>query len=153
MPKSSEIEVIARGLIRHGQYLLACKNTAKGYYYLPGGHVEPGEAAAEAIAREIKEETGEIANVGPPLFACEVIFRDGKQNHHEFNVVFHVEMKKSRSGNVRPSIRSKEKGIAFEWIDQAAVVDVDLRPSAIRAWIASGCTTGSDPIGWASTRG
>jgi 8-oxo-dGTP diphosphatase len=152
MPKSNEIEVIARGLIRHGHRLLACKNTARGYYYLPGGHVEPGEAASVAIAREIMEETGEIAHVGPPLFACEVLFKDREKNRHEFNIVFHVELGKKRPGTIPPTILSKEKGIAFEWIDQAAVVDMDLRPSAIRAWIASGCAPGPDPIGWVSTR-
>src|SRR5262249_44925533 len=40
------IEVIARGVIRRGRFVLACRNVKKGYVYLPGGHVEFGETAA-----------------------------------------------------------------------------------------------------------
>jgi 8-oxo-dGTP pyrophosphatase MutT (NUDIX family) len=152
MPKPLEIEVIARGLVRHGQYLLACINTAKGYYYLPGGHVESNETAATALAREIAEETGKSAQIGSLLFACEVIFNDGKRPHHEYNLVFHVELKERHRSSTPPAVKSKETGIAFGWFDQAAILDLDLRPAAIRAWLASGCTPGPDPIGWASSR-
>ena len=41
-------EIIARIAIFRGQWLLACRNPAAGYYYLPGGHVEFGESAAAA---------------------------------------------------------------------------------------------------------
>ena len=30
----------------------------KGFWCLPGGHIDPRESAEQAIAREIKEETG-----------------------------------------------------------------------------------------------
>gem|GEM_PF-6887474 len=49
------IEVIARGLIIANNALLLCRNVAGGYWYLPGGHVEPGESAAEALSRELVE--------------------------------------------------------------------------------------------------
>jgi len=41
--------------------------TANGRCYLPGGRIEPGENAREALLREIAEECGWSAEVGVPL--------------------------------------------------------------------------------------
>jgi 8-oxo-dGTP pyrophosphatase MutT (NUDIX family) len=41
-----------------GQRLLLTRRADNGQWCLPGGHMEPGESAAEACAREVREETG-----------------------------------------------------------------------------------------------
>ena len=43
-----------------GRYLLVLRGRepARGSWSVPGGRVEPGETDAEAIAREVREETG-----------------------------------------------------------------------------------------------
>lgn len=135
-------EVIARGLLVRGSTLLVCRNVAKGYCYLPGGHVEPGELAAEALAREFAEETGLTIRVGSPTLIAEVVYSGG----HEINAVFHVE----HLAPLPDAIPSHEEGIAFEWLDLAAVVDADLRPTAIKAWIVGGA--GSAGVEFVSTR-
>ncbi len=46
------------------QQVLLTRRGDNGRWCLPGGHMEPGESAAEACARELREETGLRAHVG-----------------------------------------------------------------------------------------
>ncbi|MBZ0172590.1 MAG: NUDIX domain-containing protein [Phycisphaerales bacterium] len=132
----AHIEFIARGVwIEDGRVLL-CRNIAGGYWYLPGGHVEHGESAAAALRREFIEETGHSPTVGRPLLVLENVFEDGRKTHHELLVVFHVEH--TGTGTPPPPMPSLEPDIAFDWITLAGVVDLDLRPLATRAWLATG---------------
>lgn len=138
----SAIEVIARGVWIEGGKVLLCQNTKAGYYYLPGGHVEFGEAAATALAREFREETGIEVQVGTCVLVTEGVFQAGKREHHELNLVFHVQ-------HPPAPVESKEDAIAFEWVDLAGLVELDLRPDAVKAWLASGGVT-EKPVAWLS---
>lgn len=127
------IEVIARGVFIRASRVLLCRNVRRGYYYLPGGHVEFGESAAEALEREWAEECGLHVKAGALCLVTEGSFSAKGIKHHELNLVFHVE----HPGELPRSIRSHEKSIAFEWIDLAAIVDTDVRPAAVKAWLVS----------------
>lgn len=48
----------AFGIILHRDHLLLVKARAKEHWQLPGGRLEPGESSAEALIREVLEETG-----------------------------------------------------------------------------------------------
>ena len=51
------------------------------YWALPGGRVEPGEAATKTVVRELREELGEDVVCGPLNYLVENFFEDrGKQN-------------------------------------------------------------------------
>jgi 8-oxo-dGTP diphosphatase len=64
---------------------------ALGLWSLPGGHIELGEAAAEAVLRELAEETGVTARLGGVADAVDVIHRDeaGAVRFHRVIVVFY----------------------------------------------------------------
>lgn len=58
-------------MIRDGDRVLACRRrpekAAGGKWEFPGGKIEPGEDAATALAREIREELGVEVTVGDEL--------------------------------------------------------------------------------------
>lgn len=53
------------------------KGALRGYFSLPGGHIEPGERARDAARREVLEETGIAAEIHGLLDVHDVIMRDG----------------------------------------------------------------------------
>jgi 8-oxo-dGTP diphosphatase len=64
-------DIVTAILRRNGQILL-CRRTAQRQHYpsvwgLPGGHVEAGEAAEQALVRELAEELG--VTITPPSHA------------------------------------------------------------------------------------
>jgi 8-oxo-dGTP diphosphatase len=139
LPREPHIEVIARAVLRQGSWILACRNLDGGYFYLPGGHVEVGEPVARAAERELEEETGLKVRARDCMLVTEGIFEARGRRHQEVNLVFHVELLEPMDPEAPPpAVPSLEPGIAFEWLDMAAAADVDLRPEAIRAWLASG---------------
>jgi ADP-ribose pyrophosphatase YjhB (NUDIX family) len=133
----SEIEVIARAVVQSGPSVLLCRNRKGGYWYLPGGHVEPGEAAAAALSREMEEELGVQVRVGELMLVSEGLFVQGARSRHELNLVFHVEPadRKALSDSVGP--QSREEAIDFAWVELARIVELDVRPEAVKAWLIS----------------
>jgi 8-oxo-dGTP diphosphatase len=63
MPEIAAVGAIA---VRDGALLLIRRGHApsRGRWSLPGGRVEPGETAREALVREMAEETGLVVEVG-----------------------------------------------------------------------------------------
>jgi 8-oxo-dGTP diphosphatase len=49
------------------------KGTLRGFWSLPGGHIEPGETARAAALREVREETGVAAELAGLVDVHEVI--------------------------------------------------------------------------------
>ena len=73
-PKLAAIAVV----IHEGRVLLVRRKNAPdaGLWGFPGGHVDPGETALAAAARELAEETGVVATPERYLTNIDVIERD-----------------------------------------------------------------------------
>jgi 8-oxo-dGTP pyrophosphatase MutT (NUDIX family) len=144
MTKPPHIEVLARALVMRGDQVLLCGPQDGDYWYLPGGHVEFDEPAPQALAREFQEELGVTPNVGPCRLIYELRFNQEGRRRHEIGMVFHVEPPFQDPVAQEPHIR-------FEWVPLALLVDRDLRPALIRAWLVSGGHTDhTDQPGWLS---
>lgn len=151
MAKDREIEVIVRGALLQSGRVLLCRSVKHRYYSLPGGHVEFGESAARAVIREFHEETGLDVRVVRCVLVNEGSFIQGSTPHHEINLVFHVEPSGGalamEDGGL-PPVPSREKRIAFQWIELAAIVDLDVRPEPIKAWLATGARSPATGADW-----
>lgn len=129
------IEVIARGLCLAAERVLVCRNVVSGYLYLPGGHVEFGEAAGDSLRREFVEETGLSVAVGDLLLTDEQAFIQNGRERHELNLVFHVEHREWGGRTPPPPVPSLEPKIAFDWVPRSELLDAKLYPSGIAEWI------------------
>ncbi|MDL2215998.1 NUDIX domain-containing protein [Ruminococcaceae bacterium OttesenSCG-928-N02] len=66
--------------------LLFCKNKARAWE-IPGGHIEPGECAAQAAARELYEETGALQYTIKPVCAYRLSGSYGAVYHAEIETL------------------------------------------------------------------
>jgi len=129
------IEFIARATIIQRAHVLLCQNKEHGYLYLPGGHIEFGETAAEAAARELMEEAGVRIRVRECMCIEEHLFLQKGKRRHEVNVLLRASF-----SDMRPALApvpSLEKQIAFVWTPIDQVAEVDLMPRSHRRWLAA----------------
>ncbi|HKN62656.1 MAG TPA: (deoxy)nucleoside triphosphate pyrophosphohydrolase [Candidatus Acidoferrales bacterium] len=64
--------MVVAALIEHNGKLLVCQRRRGSKFELmwefPGGKTEPGEALEQALARELREELGVVARIGPEIY-------------------------------------------------------------------------------------
>ncbi len=70
--------------------ILAMHDERSPYYYLPGGRVEMGETAENAVIREIQEELGITPKIVRPLWLNQAFFTEDVDNlhYHELCIYF-----------------------------------------------------------------
>jgi 8-oxo-dGTP pyrophosphatase MutT (NUDIX family) len=74
---STELETSYGGVVVRGDELLVITPAGKRVTGLPKGGMEAGETPEQAAAREVREETGVVANVLGPLGDVRYTYRRG----------------------------------------------------------------------------
>ena len=74
---STELETSYGGVVLKGDELLVITPAGKRVTGLPKGGMEQGETPEEVAAREVREETGVVANVLKPLGDVRYTYRRG----------------------------------------------------------------------------
>lgn len=90
-PKAVEVRQVVAALIRRDGKLLVCQRTRHQAMPLkwefPGGKVEPGEGAIPALIRELDEELGINAIIGPEVACVRHQYRTGTSVELHFFLV------------------------------------------------------------------
>lgn len=138
----SQINLIVRALIVHLGHILLLRPTSNNkefsghLSFLPGGHVEAGEAATECLKRELREELGVGFSIGECLGALECSWERKGILYHELNLVFLVSGESLPLDEAPPSM---EKHIQFYWHKLSSLEEANLLPrtlvQAIPKWL------------------
>lgn len=130
------IELIVRGVcIREGMLLL-CRNRKVGNVFLPGGHIEPGESAVDALKREIMEEMALTCTPDRFLGVAESRFVQKGEEVCELNLVF---LARIAWGTVSTPPQSVEEHLEFFWCPLGQVSESGMLPASLairlQGWI------------------
>ena len=86
------------------------KEPGEGLWTVPGGRVEFGESLADAVIRELYEETGLHATCGPMV---EIVERTGGQGDSAYHFVIHDYLVFISHGNAAPRAGSDARAVAW----------------------------------------
>ena len=113
------IHVVAAVILRDGKVFATQRGYGayKDYWEFPGGKIEPGETAEEALAREIREELDTEIAVEAPLEQVEYDYPE-----------FHLSMQCFLCRVIRGSLVLKEHEDAA-WLDRERLDDVRWLPA------------------------
>ena len=137
LPSWAEIRPLALAVFRDGPRILVEDNSAqdrRDYFYRPpGGGVEFGERAIDAVRREMREEFGaEIADVRP-VGTLENIFDYHGRPGHEIVFVFETRFVDASYYVAERIVGTEGAGIRIEaiWLDVSEPPDRPLYPNGL----------------------
>ena len=100
--------------------ILAMHDGRSPYYYLPGGRVEMGEAAEDAVLRELREELGIEARIERPLWLNQGFFTEDAcgERFHELCLYYLMDISGTDllARGERFERREGRLHLRFEWL-------------------------------------
>lgn len=129
----------AAAVILDGPRVLLHRPEAGTSWSLPGGRVHGGEAAADAVVREMAEELGEPVLVERHLWTIENFFAWQGEQVHEVGLYFQCRpwpgsRLLARAGPYQG--REGDQPLRFDWFDRFALAGLDLLPEALEPLLA-----------------
>lgn len=104
-----------------GEILLAKSSKWNNKFTVPGGHIELGERAEDAIRREVKEETGLDVESTELLLVQQAIYPKDYNKHQHFVFLDHI--CRTRDTQVRLDGRELQE---YVWVKPEAALGLDM---------------------------
>lgn len=83
------------GLAFRDGHVLVHRAVHESFWTFPGGRAEMGETSEETLAREMVEELGVTAKIGPLLWVVENFFHYEEKDWHELGFYYRMELPES----------------------------------------------------------
>ena len=131
-PRAQDVLPAAVAAVRNGDgKLLLVRRIDDGNWELPGGRIEVGESAVDALAREVAEESGIILEVtgiaGVYSDPTHVLEDPGGITHQQLAICFHAAPARSVDGQ-----QPRPDGIetdAAGWFDVGEITELKTHPA------------------------
>jgi NAD+ diphosphatase len=135
---NSSAAVAALIFNKEGKLLLTRRafDPDKGKYDLPGGFVDPGESAEEALIRELKEELG--------IEVKSLKYVTSKANEYYFSgiTIFTTDFAFKAEAVSLENIHACDDISGFEWVDPDAIDPAEIPALSIRYFVKEMATNG-----------
>ena len=118
-------------VVREGRTLVMYRNKfGNEYYTLVGGGVDMGETLEEALARELREETGFVVRSARPVFVEDA----GDIYGPQYMYLCEVEGDEPRLGEDTEEFKTKAFGNIYEpkWVDMASLDSLPFRSERLK---------------------
>lgn len=114
------------------------KDPLRGRWVVPGGTLELGETLTDAVAREVREETGLLVRPLEVVKVFDVIERDGA------DVRFHYVIVDYRCAFLSGDLRAGSDATDAAWVPEADLPSYDVPPLALE--LVLGALRGGFPL-------
>ena len=126
-------------VIVHEGSVLLHRAEGDAFWALPGGRVEPGETAADAVVRELEEELSVQIKPVRLVWVVENFFSHAGESHHEVGLYFMAEPASGSRLVREPGPYEGSEGgrrLEFGWFSSSQLACTDVRPSFLKRVLA-----------------
>ena len=121
------------GIAVHDGRLLVEHNVKHGFCFVPGGRVEYGENAVQALSRELDEEFGSGVQIGRLVIFSDLLFELDDIRYQEVDLYFLLEFPPEHPILGREGkFEAAEPDLVYEWLSLDELQEAELFPRFLR---------------------
>ena len=139
----------AAALVTQQGRVLLHRAQGDAFWALPGGGIEPGESAAQAVVRELLEELGQAVVPGALACVVENFFVHSGQLHHELGLCLHTSLLGDGpliAGDGPYEGLEGGRGLVFAWFSSDELAHLDIRPTILRSYLLESLACGPSGV-------